>query len=72
MEKLINRNLEALRKRNGWTQKELAEKLNIPKSRVGAYEELRSVISLELAEQISDLFKIGIDKLVKEDLRKLS
>jgi transcriptional regulator with XRE-family HTH domain len=70
MVEIINKNIRFLREREGWTQKELAEKLGIKKSMVGAYEEFRSVPLLKTSVNIADLFNVDLESLIKEDLRK--
>ena len=42
------KNLRHLRKQRGWTQEEFANKLNIKRSLVGAYEEERAEPRLEV------------------------
>lgn len=67
---IINRNIRHLRKQAVWTQKELAEKLNINFSSIGAYEEFRSIPPIPIAIKIADLFKIDLDTLIRIDLEK--
>jgi transcriptional regulator with XRE-family HTH domain len=49
------KNLRHLRKQRGWTQEEFANKLNIKRSLVGAYEEERAEPRLEVMEAICSL-----------------
>lgn len=65
---LINKNIRFLREKEGWTQKQLADKLGIKKSMVGAYEEFRSVPLLKTSVRIADLFKVDLNVLIREDL----
>ncbi len=67
----IGKNLKFLRKKKGLTQQELADKLNIRRSSIGAYEECRATPKYETLENISDFFEVSIDLLVKEDITKL-
>lgn len=62
------KNLRYLRKLRGWTQEEFANKLNIKRSLVGAYEEERAEPRLEVLEVICSLFKLSLDELLLEDL----
>ena len=39
---IISQNIKHLRKSNGWTQGDFAEKIDIKRSLVGAYEESRA------------------------------
>ena len=71
MVELINKNIRFLREREGWTQKELAARLGIKKSMVGAYEEFRSIPLLKTTVKIADLFRMDLDELIRTDLEKL-
>lgn len=66
----INKNIRFLREREGWTQQELADKLGVKKSMVGAYEEFRVVPRLPTSVKIADLFMIDLNLLIREDLSK--
>ena len=61
-------NLKYLRKLRGWTQEEFANKLNIKRSLVGAYEEERADPRLDVLEIVSDMFKLSLDELLLKDL----
>ncbi len=62
------KNLRFLRKSRGWTQEEMADKLKIKRSLVGAYEEERAEPKLEALEIMSELFKLSLDQLLLQDL----
>lgn len=61
-------NLKYLRKMRGWTQEEFAQKLNIKRSLIGAYEEERADPRLEVLEIVADMFKLSLDELLRKDL----
>lgn len=63
-----NQNLRYLRKIRGWTQEEFANKLNIKRSLLGAYEEERAEPRIDVLEQVGDLFKLTLDDLLRKDL----
>jgi transcriptional regulator with XRE-family HTH domain len=63
-----NQNLRYLRKLRGWTQEEFANKLNIKRSLLGAYEEERAEPRIDVLEQVGDLFKLTLDDLLRKDL----
>lgn len=65
---LIGKNLKHLRKSRGMTQQELADRLEIRRSSIGAYEECRATPKYDTLESISDFFEISFDLLLKEDL----
>lgn len=56
--------LQYLRRREGLSQAELAEKLNIAKSTVSMYERDERKPSFEMLEAIADFFNINMDTLV--------
>jgi transcriptional regulator with XRE-family HTH domain len=68
---IVNKNIKFLRLRAGWTQKELAEKIELNQPVIGAYEEERAMPPLATLLEISDLFKVSIDVLSRKDLSKL-
>ena len=61
-------NLKYLRKLRGWTQEEFANKLNIKRSLVGAYEEERADPRLDVLEVVADMFKLSLDELLLKDV----
>lgn len=62
----IGSRLAILRKRNGLTQEQLAEKLDISIKHCSAVERGLSCLSLEKLIEISNIFDVSIDSLVKE------
>lgn len=65
---VANKNLKYLRKLRGLTQDEFANKLNIKRSLLGAYEEGRAEPRLEVLEVVCDLFKLTLDEILRKDL----
>jgi transcriptional regulator with XRE-family HTH domain len=61
-------NLKYLRKLKGLTQEEFANKLNIKRSLLGAYEEERAEPRIDVLEMVSDQFRISLDDLLRRDL----
>jgi transcriptional regulator with XRE-family HTH domain len=61
-------NLKYLRKLRGLTQEEFAQKLQIKRSLLGAYEEERAEPRIDVIEAVSDWFKISLDDLLRRDL----
>ena len=62
-------NLEYLRKRKGWTQTQLGDKLGVSFSIVSHWEKgIREPGSMEMVGKIADLFGVGAEILFK-DLR---
>lgn len=64
---LFNEKLKMLRKENNLTQEELAEKLYVSRQAVTKWESGDGTPDIENLKQISELFNISIDELVKED-----
>ena len=64
---MLSTNIKSLRKRLGITQAQLAEKLNIKRSLIGAYEEGRAEPKLSTLVSIARLFNITLDSLITED-----
>ena len=66
----IAKNLKILRELKKLTQDQLAEALEINRSRIGAYEESRSEPPYDLLIKIADYFHISTDALLRGDLSK--
>ncbi len=65
---IVSQNLKYLRKRSGITQEQMAQKIGIKRSLLGAYEEGRADPRLNNLLKISEIFGITVDKLISEDL----
>lgn len=57
-----------LRKKNGWSQEELAEKLEVSRQSVSKWEGAQSVPDLNRVLQLSELFGVSTDYLLKDEL----
>ncbi|MBS1491344.1 MAG: LexA family transcriptional regulator [Bacteroidetes bacterium] len=66
----LNENIRTLRKKIQLTQDELAQKLGIKRSLVGAYEEGRAEPRAELLQKMATLFGITMEALISTDLTK--
>lgn len=55
--------LKYLRERDGYTQEELAKRLNISRSALANYEQGRRTPNHELEETIADLFNVDLNTL---------
>ena len=69
MEK-FKKNIKALRKSRGWTQERMAKKLNVCPSVVKKWEKGEYYPHTALVMEISDLFNVSIDDLLKGDVSK--
>ena len=59
-----------LRKKNGWSQEELAEKLSVSRQAVSKWEGAQSVPDMARVLQMSELFGVSTDYLLKDNLEK--
>lgn len=56
-----------LRKKNGWSQEELAEKMNVSRQAVSKWEGAQTVPDLEKILKLGELFGVTTDYLLKDD-----
>lgn len=59
-----------LRKKNGWSQEELAEKLNVTRQSVSKWEGAQSVPDLNKILLMSRIFEVSTDYLLKDELEE--
>ncbi len=64
LRKAFGKRLKELRKQKGWTQKELANKLDIRFSHLNKYENGMHAPPLEKLIKLTDIFDISLDYLV--------
>ena len=57
-----------LRKKNGWSQEELAEKLDVSRQSVSKWEGAQSVPDMTRIIQLSELFGVSTDYLLKDSM----
>ena len=62
--------LITLRKKAGWSQEELAEKLNVTRQSVSKWEGAQSVPDIDKILQLSRLFGVTTDYLLKDELEE--
>lgn len=60
--------ISELRKKNGWSQEELAEKLGVSRQSVSKWESATSIPDMEKILKMSDLFGVSTDVLLKDSL----
>jgi len=58
--------LIALRKKAGWSQEELAERLNVSRQSVSKWESAQSMPDIDKILQLSSLFSVTTDCLLKD------
>ncbi|GJM30209.1 MAG: hypothetical protein DHS20C17_28440 [Cyclobacteriaceae bacterium] len=69
---VIGSNIKTLRKQAGLTQGALADKMDIKRSLIGAYEEGRAEPRINNLVKLSEVFSLPIDALVQQDLSEPS
>lgn len=65
---LISNNIRFLRKKHGYTQEQLASRVGIKRSLLGAYEEDRAEVRGPLLEAFAKVFSVSINELTGSDL----
>lgn len=63
-------NLRELRKQNGYSQEELADKLNVSRQAVSKWENGSGYPELDKLMALCDLFRTSLDELLKGDVRE--
>lgn len=58
------------RKKNGWSQEELAERLDISRQSVSKWESGESIPTIEKLIKISEIFEVSTDYLLKDDFKE--
>lgn len=64
----LGKNIKVLRKSEGMTQLNLADKLGLRKVTISTYEQERSVPSFDVLIKIAEIFKVSLDDLVFRDI----
>lgn len=63
----LQEKLQMLRKKNGYSQEQLADKLCVSRQTIGKWESGQAIPELYGLIQLSELFGVSIDRMVKED-----
>ncbi|MEO1050129.1 MAG: LexA family transcriptional regulator [Bacteroidota bacterium] len=69
---LISDNIKYLRKRLDLTQEQMAERVGIKRSLLGAYEEGRADPRISNLIKMAEIFDVSVDLLINEDVGKLT
>jgi transcriptional regulator with XRE-family HTH domain len=65
----IGEQIKEHRKHGGWTQKELAERLNVSDKTISSWETGRTYPELTLLVELSELFNVSLDSLLGGDVK---
>lgn len=57
-----------LRKKNGWSQEELAERMDVSRQSVSKWESAQSMPDIERLLQLSSMFGVSLDYLLKDEI----
>ena len=68
----FNNKLYELRKQKGFSQEELANRLNVSRQTISKWEVGESTPDMEKLVAISDLFEVSLDELVKGEESKMA
>lgn len=60
------------RKKNGWSQEDLAEKLGVSRQSVSKWESAQAVPDMKKIVQLSDVFGVSTDYLIKDEIEEIS
>lgn len=67
---ILAEKISRLRKRNGWSQEELAERMEVSRQAVAKWEGAQAIPSLDKILQLGELFSVTTDYLLKDDLEE--
>lgn len=59
-----------LRKKQGWSQEELAERMNVSRQAVSKWESAQAVPELDKVLQMAELFEVSTDYLLKDNIEE--
>ena len=59
-----------LRKKNGWSQEELAEKVGVSRQAISKWESAQSVPDLDKILRMSEIFGVTTDFLLKDEMEE--
>lgn len=65
---ILGEKIIGLRKKNGWSQEELAEKMNVSRQAVSKWEAAQTTPDLGKILQLADLFGVTTDYLLKDEM----
>ena len=65
---ILAEKITELRKKNGWSQEELAEQLDVSRQSISKWESAQSVPDMSRILKMSELFGVSTDLLLKDNL----
>ncbi|MGM0239440.1 helix-turn-helix domain-containing protein [Enterococcus sp. AZ103] len=67
---MLNNRIKSLRKEMGWTQNDLATKINVSQQTIGSWEVGRAEPNSEVLIKLSELFGVTVDYLLGKTDKK--
>ena len=67
---ILSEKIAEERKKNGWSQEELAEKLSVSRQAVSKWESASSVPDLQKLLRMAKIFEVSTDYLLKDEMGK--
>lgn len=64
--------IKSYRKQNAWTQQDVAEKLGVSRKTISSWENGRSYPDIFMLVQLSDLYHVNLDDLLREDHKMIN
>ena len=68
---LLSEKIMSLRKRNGWSQEELAQQLGVSRQSVSKWESMAAMPDIQKIMAMSELFGVSTDYLLKDEMEDL-
>lgn len=66
----IGRVIRSYRKKMGWTQEKLAQKLRISRVTLGKYERDEQILDFDVFLKLLDIFQMSADSFLKRNMKK--
>lgn len=67
---MLNENLKTLRKNKGYSQEELAVRLNVVRQTVSKWEKGLSVPDAQMLMEIAEVFSVSVNELLGNDIEQ--
>ena len=65
---ILSEKITEERKKNGWSQEELAEKLSVSRQAVSKWESAQSTPDLQKIIRMAELFQVSTDYLLRDEI----
>ena len=69
---IISEKITMLRKKNDWSQEQLAEQLSVSRQSVSKWESGAAIPGMDLLVKMSELFGVSVDYLVKDEMEEIA